>query len=104
MRKKEVKDKLLLGIVAGLAGTIVIQGLQAIGQKAVPEEMPPMKQHPGEFMVEKAEGLLPPSMRRKIPRKLEVTAQEEVPKGSPPFLTQSILSFRSFQRGLLRTY
>lgn len=71
MKGRTVIKRVASGIVAGLAGTAVIQAMQAAGQKAVPEEMPPIKQHPGEFMVEQAEELLSPQTRERIPQTLE---------------------------------
>ncbi len=58
-------------MVAGLAGTALTQGLQMAGQKAAPEQMPPIRQHPGEYMVEKVEKLLAPEKREKVPKVLE---------------------------------
>jgi len=43
------------GAAAGLVGTALLQGLMAASQKWAPESLPPIKQDPGEFMVEKAE-------------------------------------------------
>lgn len=62
------------GMAAGLVGTVLIQILQLAGQKKMPDKMPPIKQHPGEFMVEKVEKLLPPRTREHIPQKLEKAA------------------------------
>ena len=59
------------GAAAGLAGTLVIQGLLAASQKWVPQSLPPIKQDPGEFMIEKAEEHLPEKVREKIPEQLE---------------------------------
>jgi hypothetical protein len=67
---------MISGMVAGLAGTLVIQSLQAAGQKSVPDLMPPVKQHPGEYMVERAEELMPQELREKIPQVFEKGAAQ----------------------------
>ena len=43
------------GAAAGLVGTALVQGLMAASQKWAPQSLPPIKQDPGEFMVEKVE-------------------------------------------------
>lgn len=71
MRHTVVFKRAASGMAAGLAGTLVIQALQAAGQKAIPARMPPLREHPGEFMVHQAEKLLPSGIREKVPRSLE---------------------------------
>jgi hypothetical protein len=70
-----------IGAVAGLAGTFVIQGLLAASQKWAPQSLPPIKQDPGEFMVEKAEKHLPDKVRQKIPEELEKAAAKSLALG-----------------------
>src|SRR5262245_35937795 len=70
-----------VGAAAGLAGTFVIQGLLAASQKWAPKRLRPIKQDPGEFMVEKAESYLPEKMRDKIPAALEKTAAKSLALG-----------------------
>lgn len=60
-----------IGATAGLAGTVVLQGLLAASQKWAPQTLPPIKQDPGEFMIEKAQTYLPEKLREKIPEELE---------------------------------
>jgi hypothetical protein len=56
MRKRHhAWERAVSGTVAGLAGTALIQGVQAAGMKYLPQHMPPIRQHPGEFMVDKTE-------------------------------------------------
>ncbi|HJV65472.1 MAG TPA: hypothetical protein VJ550_07065 [Geomonas sp.] len=55
MKRHDAWERLLAGSIAGLAGTLLIQGVQAAGMKLIPGQMPPIRQHPGEFMVEKTE-------------------------------------------------
>jgi uncharacterized membrane protein YagU involved in acid resistance len=72
--RRHVWERFAAGSLAGLAGTFLIQGLQAAGLKFIPEQMPPIRQHPGEFMVEKAEEAI-----RKVGEKGE-RAVEKVPE------------------------
>jgi hypothetical protein len=60
-----------IGAAAGLLGTGVIQAALAATKRWMPETLPPMKQDPGEFMVEKAKSALPEKARAKVPKKLE---------------------------------
>lgn len=69
------------GAAAGLAGTFVIQGLLAASQKWAPQSLPPIKQDPGEFMIEKAEEHLPDKVREKLPEELEKAAAKSLGLG-----------------------
>jgi hypothetical protein len=69
------------GAAAGLAGTFLIQGLLAASQKWAPQSLPPIKQDPGEFMVEKAEKNLPKTVRENIPERLEKAAAKSLALG-----------------------
>jgi hypothetical protein len=70
-----------IGAAAGLAGTFVIQGVLAASQKWAPRSLPPIKQDPGEFMVQKAEEHLPHKVRQKIPEELEKAAAKSLALG-----------------------
>ena len=70
-----------IGATAGLAGTAVMQGLLAASQKWAPQNLPPIKQDPGEFMIEKAERYLPEKLREKIPEELENMAAKSLAFG-----------------------
>jgi hypothetical protein len=69
------------GMAAGLVGTVLVQGLLAASQKWAPQSLPPIKQDPGEFMVEKAEEQLPDKVREKIPEGLEKAAAKSLAFG-----------------------
>ena len=69
------------GAAAGLAGTFAIQGLLAASQKWAPQSLPPIKQDPGEFMIEKAEEHLPEKLREKIPEQLEKAGAKSLALG-----------------------
>jgi hypothetical protein len=64
---------LAIGATAGLAGTIVIQLLRTGTQIIAPQTESPMKEHPGKFMIEQAERLLPAATRQRVPETLEDT-------------------------------
>ena len=74
-------QKIGAGAAAGLIGTALIQGLMAASQKWAPQSLPPIKQDPGEFMVEKAEEQLPAGLREKIPEPLEKAAAKSLAFG-----------------------
>ena len=67
-----------VGAAAGLVGTALIQGLMTASQKWAPQTLPPIRQDPGEFMVEKAEQHLPSSVRDKIPEEVETAASKSL--------------------------
>jgi hypothetical protein len=61
-----------LGAAAGAAGTILLQLFREGSQRMLPADaIPPIKEHPGKFMLRKAERLLPRSTRRKIPEQVK---------------------------------
>jgi uncharacterized membrane protein YagU involved in acid resistance len=73
MRKSLGKD-IGLGAIAGIAGTGLMQGMLAGSRKFAPQTLPPMKDDPGNFMVEQAEKLLPEPAQEKIPSSAEKAA------------------------------
>jgi len=70
-----------LGAAAGLVGTAVIQGALAATKRWMPETLPPIKQDPGEFMVQKAKSALPEKAQAKIPEKVESCAARSLAFG-----------------------
>jgi hypothetical protein len=75
-RHSEFLKRACLGAAGGLLGTAAIQAVMAATKKWVPEAAPPMRQNPGEFMVERAERVLPGSVRRQIPEAVETAAAQ----------------------------
>ncbi|HJV34539.1 hypothetical protein [Geomonas sp.] len=76
MKRHHAWERAVSGTLAGLAGTVLIQGVQAAGMKYLPQHMPPIRQHPGEFIVEKTEDALKKSEKGaravgKIPEAVE---------------------------------
>lgn len=65
---------LAAGVAAGFAGTLAIQGLRTANQRWLPETMPPLRQEPGEFMVEAMEEALPDTVRDRTPDIIEYGA------------------------------
>lgn len=69
------------GAAAGLIGTFLIQALLNASQKWAPQSLPPMRQDPGEFMLERVEQRLPDNLRQKIPGELEKAAAKSLGLG-----------------------
>lgn len=74
MSDMSIPARVALGAVGGLAGTFALQALMTATGKAAPQTTPPIRQDPGEFMVERAESLLPESTREHIPEAVETAA------------------------------
>ena len=70
-----------VGAAAGLVGTFLIQGLLTASKKWAPGTLPPLKQDPGEFMIEKVEERLPDNVREKIPEAVEKAAAKSLALG-----------------------
>jgi len=64
-------SRVALGAAAGFAGTLAIQALMTANQKWFPSATPPIRQDPGEFMVETVEAALPGAIRARIPEVVE---------------------------------
>jgi len=60
-------ERIALGAIAGLVGTLVLQALRAANQEWLPATTPPIREDPGEFMVESAEGAMPNTVSRRVP-------------------------------------
>lgn len=71
MKNEELWKGLALGTAAGLIGTVVIQGSMMATRKWRPDLLPPTKEEPGKFMVEKVESTLPDRTATRIPEGLE---------------------------------
>lgn len=70
-----------LGALAGLAGTAALLALRTASQRWYPESMPPVRQDPGEFMVERIEEQLPEEARDAIPEMAETAAAQTLALG-----------------------
>ena len=69
---RPLQQRLVLGAVAGFGATMALQQLMKVTAKAIPGSKPPMKQDPGEFMVERATEHVP------VPEKLEGAAAKSL--------------------------
>jgi hypothetical protein len=69
------------GAAAGLVGTLALQVLRTASENVLPGTMPPIRQDPGEFMVERARSALPASLTSRIPTAVETTAAKALAAG-----------------------
>jgi hypothetical protein len=69
-----LSKRLMLGAVAGLAGTSMLQGLRTASQRYLPATMPPIRMEPGAFMVEKVERTVPNRIAARTPALAEQAA------------------------------
>ena len=81
MSDSDAVKRLQLGAAAGFAGTFALQILRTAGSKLMPDAAPPMRQEPGEYMVEKAEEVLPPQTRAHVPETAEKIAAQALGVG-----------------------
>jgi hypothetical protein len=73
--------RIACGAAAGLVGTFALQGIREPSQKLLPETTPPIREDPGEFMVEQAEEVLPAEMREQVPGAAETMAAKSLALG-----------------------
>jgi hypothetical protein len=64
-------SRVALGAAAGFAGTLAIYALMTANQRWLPSAAPPIRQDPGEFLVETVETMLPDAIRDRIPEVIE---------------------------------
>lgn len=104
-------QRLALGAAAGLAGTVVMQGMMKASGKLLPDAKPPVKQDPAEFMVNKAKQYVP------VPDKVAPAAAKSLqlgygttsgllyatlrPRGGSAFLDGSLLGLGVWAAGYL---
>jgi hypothetical protein len=81
MSHNNLIEHVALGAAAGVAATFLLQGVRTSEQKLLPETMPPMREDPGEFMVEQAEELLPEETREQLPATVETAAAKSLALG-----------------------
>ena len=113
----DLLKRILLGAAGGFAGTLALQALLSASQKWLPSAAPPLRQHPGEFMVEKAEETLPEQVRDHIPDVAEKAAAQALgvgygltfgalyavvrPRGGSPLLDGLVLGAAAWAAGYL---
>ena len=81
MKHAGILDRLVRGAAAGFAGTLALQAMRTASEATLPATMPPIRQDPGDFMVEKMEEALPPSVTSRIPAPVEVGAAKGIAAG-----------------------
>ena len=81
MSHNNLIERTALGAAAGVAATFLLQGVRTSEQKLLPETMPPLREDPGEFMVEQAEELLPEETREQVPTVVETVAAKSLAIG-----------------------
>lgn len=81
MTDKCLGKHLLLGALAGLAGTMVIQVVRTASHKTAPKAEAPIRGDPGKYMIEKTKQALPERVRQKIPLQMERAAVKSLPIG-----------------------
>src|SRR5215216_6139442 len=81
MSQHNLIEHVALGAAAGGAATFLLQGVRTSEQKLLPETMAPIREDPGEFMVEQAEELLPEEAREQVPVTLETVAAKSLALG-----------------------
>lgn len=115
--KRDLLEQIALGAAGGFAGTLALQALLGASQKWLPTAAPPLRQHPGEFMVEQAEQALPERVRARIPRIAETAAAQVLgvgyglafgalyalvrPRGGSPLLDGALLGATAWAAGYL---
>jgi hypothetical protein len=65
------RQRIVLGAAGGFVGTLAIQALLTASQKWLPNTVSPIRQDPGEFMVETGKEALPTPVRQRIPQMVE---------------------------------
>lgn len=78
MVQGDALGRLIRGAAAGLAGSLALQVLRTASAQFAPDSIPPIHPDPGEFMVGKAEALLPPAVTSHIPSLVEAAAAKGV--------------------------
>lgn len=115
--KRNLLERIALGAAGGFAGTLVLQALVGASQKWLPSAAPPLREHPGKFMVERAEEVLPERVRGRIPEAAETAAAQALgvgyglafgglyaalrPRGGSPLLDGLILGTTAWAAGYL---
>src|ERR1051325_4161512 len=69
-RRRPLLQRIALGAVAGAGATFLMQGMMMGSGKLIPRSRPPIKQAPGEFMVEKAH--LPEAIPKPVAKSLHL--------------------------------
>lgn len=74
MSGNNLLERVALGAIGGFVGTFAIQAMLAASKKWAPALLPPLREEPGQFMVETAEAALPDTVRDQVPEAVESAA------------------------------
>ena len=74
MRLDQLAPRVAGGAAAGLAATAALHQIHSATQERLPEAAAPIRQDPGEFMVEQAESVVPEATREQVPEPVEKAA------------------------------
>ncbi len=75
MKNENLWARLLVGAVAGLTGTMVLQSIRSAEQKWLKQASPEIKEDPGRYMLRKAARLLPPAAADRLKKTEPVTSK-----------------------------
>ena len=109
--------RLAIGAAGGVAGTLVIHAFRTASQQWLPSTVPPIRQDPGEMMVETGKEALPEPVRQHIPQVVETGAARMLavgygltfgalypllrPKGGSPLVDGVLLGIVAWATGYL---
>jgi hypothetical protein len=109
--------RIILGAAGGFIGTLAVQALLTADRKWLPHTAAPLRQDPGEFMVETVEERLPDPVRQCVPQWVETGAARMLavgygltcgvlytllrPKGGSPLVDGVILGIATWAAGYL---
>jgi hypothetical protein len=111
----DCRTRMMLGAAGGFAGTLAIQALLTVSQKWLPSTTPPIRQDPGEFLVERGKKALPAQVHQHLPAVVETAAARLLavgygltfgvlytllrPQGGPPLVDGSVLGIANWAVG-----
>lgn len=81
MQGASLTKRLTQGVLAGFVGTNIMQVVRTASQQWLSETMPPIRQEPGQFMIERAEETLPEEMSEPIPPGVETAGAQSLALG-----------------------
>ena len=81
MNRSNLPTRVAQGASAGLLATIALYGLRTASQKWLPGSVPPIREDPGKFMMERVEMHLPREVRERIPDAVESAASKGLAMG-----------------------
>jgi hypothetical protein len=115
--RNDILRRAALGAAGGLAGTLALQALMAATGRVLPQAQPSIREDPGQFMIDRAESLLPEPARERIPDAAEQAAAKALgigyglafgalygalrPAGGSPLIDGAVLGAACWAAGYL---